>query len=93
MLIGYAGTGKTTLMQAFVAQALDRGLRVCACAPTHKAVDVIAGKMREARIEVECRCSGYGRAIIRDERVLAAPEAPLLAEAIYPRTGRPDLPG
>ena len=55
MLIGYAGTGKTTLTQAFVAQALDRGLRVCACAPTHKAVDVIAGKMREARIEVECR--------------------------------------
>lgn len=45
ILSGYAGTGKTWLTVQIV-QALSRhGLRVAVCAPTHKAVSVIAAKI------------------------------------------------
>ena len=47
-LTGNAGTGKTTLMQAVVAKFLEKGVSICVTAPTHKAVSVLARKLRDA---------------------------------------------
>jgi exodeoxyribonuclease-5 len=47
-LTGNAGTGKTTLMQAVVAKFLEKGVSICVTAPTHKAVSVLAKKLRDA---------------------------------------------
>src|SRR6476661_9414499 len=47
-LTGNAGTGKTTLMQALVAKFLEKGVSICVTAPTHKAVSVLAKKLRDA---------------------------------------------
>jgi exodeoxyribonuclease-5 len=52
VLTGNAGTGKTTLMQAVVKALQEEGRRVAVCAPTHKAVRVIASKLAAAGIEV-----------------------------------------
>lgn len=54
LVTGYAGSGKTTLMQhvAWEIQKL-RGAIVLS-APTHKAVAVLAQKVRQARLEVPC---------------------------------------
>ena len=48
LLTGFAGTGKTTLMQAVVRSLVDKGVPVVVTAPTHKAVHVLAGKLAEA---------------------------------------------
>lgn len=48
LLTGFAGTGKTTLMQAVVRSLVDKGVTVVVTAPTHKAVHVLAGKLAEA---------------------------------------------
>lgn len=48
LLTGYAGTGKTTLMQAVVRELKALKLAVAVTAPTHKAVQVLAGKLGEA---------------------------------------------
>lgn len=53
LLTGYAGSGKTTLMQAVVQSFMDRGLTVVVTAPTHKAVAVLARKMHQAGLEVQ----------------------------------------
>ncbi len=45
VLAGYAGTGKTWLVTHLVRAACDAGLRVAVCAPTHKALAVIAAKL------------------------------------------------
>ncbi|MHB8253629.1 MAG: ATP-dependent DNA helicase [Acidiferrobacter sp.] len=45
VLSGYAGTGKTWLAVHLIRAACDSGLRVAVCAPTHKAVSVIATKI------------------------------------------------
>lgn len=52
LLTGYAGTGKTTLLQAVTVALQARHRKVMLCAPTHKAVAVIGTKMREAEIAV-----------------------------------------
>ncbi len=56
LLTGYAGSGKTTLMQAYARAAQDRRQRIILTAPTHKAVAVLLRKLREAGIsDVPCR--------------------------------------
>lgn len=47
VLSGYAGTGKTWLLVQCLIAALNRHMRVAVCAPTHKAVAVIAAKLKE----------------------------------------------
>ncbi|MHB8409979.1 MAG: ATP-dependent DNA helicase [Acidiferrobacterales bacterium] len=47
LLSGYAGTGKTWLVVHLVQRLCAMNLRVAVCAPTHKAVAVIAGKLAE----------------------------------------------
>src|SRR5574343_473412 len=43
-LSGYAGTGKTTLLKAFLQSLKFPSSRVCICAPTHKAKKVLQNK-------------------------------------------------
>ena len=50
LLNGYAGTGKTTLMQAVVRELRAKKVRVAVTAPTHKAVQVLASKLAEAEL-------------------------------------------
>lgn len=54
LLTGFAGSGKTTLMQEVAKSFQDRGLSVVMTAPTHKAVAVLSRKMQQAGIEVGC---------------------------------------
>jgi hypothetical protein len=42
---GYAGTGKTWLAARLVRLAAELGLKIAVCAPTHKAVEVLAQKL------------------------------------------------
>jgi exodeoxyribonuclease-5 len=51
LLTGYAGSGKTFLMQHLARQWRGRGLSVALTAPTHKAVAVLKKKIVEAGIE------------------------------------------
>jgi hypothetical protein len=51
VLTGNAGTGKTTLMQALVEELLKKDVSICVTAPTHKAVSVLARKLREAKLD------------------------------------------
>ncbi|WP_424813550.1 ATP-dependent DNA helicase [Roseococcus sp. YIM B11640] len=51
LLTGYAGSGKTFLMQRLTHSWRMRGLRVALTAPTHKAVAVLKRKLQEAKIE------------------------------------------
>jgi exodeoxyribonuclease-5 len=56
LLTGYAGSGKTTLMQEVARALLKKRLSVVMTAPTHKAVSVLSAKLRQAGIGgVECR--------------------------------------
>jgi exodeoxyribonuclease-5 len=56
LLTGHAGSGKTTLIQRFTMDMLAEGRSVLLSAPTHKAVAVLAQKLKEARIDnVPCR--------------------------------------
>ncbi len=52
LLTGYAGTGKTTLMQAVVRELRKAKVEVVVTAPTHKAVQVLAQKLEDADLEV-----------------------------------------
>jgi exodeoxyribonuclease-5 len=54
LLTGFAGSGKTTLMQQVARIFQDEGKNVVMTAPTHKAVAVLARKLAEAGIEVPC---------------------------------------
>ena len=54
LLTGFAGSGKTTLMQQVARIFKDEGKNVVMTAPTHKAVAVLARKLDEAGIEVPC---------------------------------------
>lgn len=54
LLTGFAGSGKTTLMQQVARIFQDEGKNVVMTAPTHKAVAVLARKLTEAGIEVPC---------------------------------------
>lgn len=51
LLTGYAGSGKTTLMQKVALEFRDRRKEVVVTAPTHKAVAVLATKMKAAGLE------------------------------------------
>jgi len=51
LLTGYAGSGKTTLMQALAREVQKRHKTIVLSAPTHKAVSVLAAKLRHAGIE------------------------------------------
>ncbi len=53
-LKGYAGTGKTTLMQILVEDMQNARLKVVLTAPTNKAVAVLERKMREAGLSIPC---------------------------------------
>jgi exodeoxyribonuclease-5 len=55
LLTGYAGTGKTTLMQDIAIECRARGLSIVLTAPTHKAVSVLERKLKAARIEIPCQ--------------------------------------
>lgn len=48
LLTGYAGAGKTTLIQALGAVLQELGISVALAAPTHQAVKVLASKFRKA---------------------------------------------
>lgn len=55
VLTGYAGSGKTTTMQALARRVKALGLEIVLTAPTHKAVAVLARKCQQAGISVDCR--------------------------------------
>ncbi|MFH5927130.1 ATP-dependent DNA helicase [Roseomonas xinghualingensis] len=56
LLTGYAGSGKTTLMQHVARQFTRKGLDVVLTAPTHKAVAVLKAKLKQAGLDaVQCR--------------------------------------
>jgi exodeoxyribonuclease-5 len=56
LLTGYAGSGKTYLMQRLTKNMLAKKCRIVLSAPTHKAVAVLARKLAEANIkDVPCR--------------------------------------
>lgn len=46
-LYGYAGTGKTTVIQQKILQWLQEACRICMAAPTHKAVGVLANAAQQ----------------------------------------------
>jgi exodeoxyribonuclease-5 len=54
LLTGYAGSGKTTLVQHFARVATGQGLKVVLTAPTHKAVAVLQNKLRGAALTIDC---------------------------------------
>lgn len=54
LLIGPAGTGKTTTASAVIARLRSAGFRIAATAPTHAAAKVLGRKLRAAGIEVPC---------------------------------------
>lgn len=54
LLTGYAGSGKTTLVQRFARESEARGYDIVLTAPTHKAVAVLARKLREAGVGIPC---------------------------------------
>lgn len=54
LLTGFAGSGKTWLMQTFAREMKARGKSVALTAPTHKAVEVLKRKVREAGLDVDC---------------------------------------
>lgn len=45
LLLGYAGTGKTTLMDSLASDFVKRGKKVVVTATTHKAVAVLKSKI------------------------------------------------
>lgn len=51
LLIGPAGTGKTTTAVSIIAALLAKGLRVAATAPTHAAAKVLARKLQAANLD------------------------------------------
>ena len=53
LLLGYAGTGKTTLMDSLASEFVKCGKRVVVTATTHKAVAVLKSKITE--YGVDCR--------------------------------------
>lgn len=55
LLTGYAGSGKTTLMQEVARRFQAKRLTVVLTAPTHKAVSVLARKVAQAGLVVDCR--------------------------------------
>jgi exodeoxyribonuclease V len=56
LLTGHAGSGKTTLVQSFAKEMLEKNRSVILSAPTHKAVAVLALKLKEAHMHhVPCR--------------------------------------
>lgn len=60
-LFGYAGTGKSTVIQSWVRE--QRARSVLLCAPTHKAASVLAAKAEEAGIERQCGVMTLHRAL------------------------------
>lgn len=56
LLTGYAGAGKTTVLQKFAEAMIEDGsVKFVMAAPTHKAVEVISSKLRGAGLDVECK--------------------------------------
>jgi exodeoxyribonuclease-5 len=55
LLTGFAGSGKTTLIQDLAAHWQARGVRIVLTAPTHKAVAVLARKLGADGLEVSCQ--------------------------------------
>lgn len=51
LLTGYAGVGKTVVLQVLTIILLNRNLHVALCAPTHQAVAVLGRKLKAAKIE------------------------------------------
>jgi hypothetical protein len=56
LLIGYAGTGKTTLITKFLSDMIysKKCKRIAIAAPTHKAVNIIKNKLYNNLKEVKC---------------------------------------
>lgn len=54
LLTGYAGSGKTTLVQHLARICLERRIEIVLTAPTHKAVSVLARKLKELGVNVDC---------------------------------------
>lgn len=54
LLTGYAGSGKTTLVQHLAKVLSERGVDVVLTAPTHKAVSVLARKLKETGVAIDC---------------------------------------
>lgn len=54
LLTGYAGSGKTTLVQHLAKVLIERGIEIVLTAPTHKAVAVLSRKLKAAGVAVDC---------------------------------------
>ena len=54
VLQGYAGVGKTTVTSAYVGDLLRRGLETIVAAPTHKALDILRGKIGDGPRYLTC---------------------------------------
>ena len=54
VLRGYAGVGKTTVTSAYVRDLLRHGYETIVAAPTHKALDILRGKIGEGPRYLTC---------------------------------------
>jgi exodeoxyribonuclease-5 len=67
-LRGYAGTGKTFLAGALVDRMLDEGAALTACAPTHKAAQVLRTHMNEHAVPTQTLHSFLGLRLVPDDK-------------------------
>ena len=54
LLVGYAGTGKSTIVFAVIKELLRLGKRVAITAPTNKAVEVVRNIANKQGLSVDC---------------------------------------
>lgn len=96
---GPPGTGKTTTVVELICQAVARGAKVLACAPSNTAVDnllerLIAARQRVVRIGHPARVDARLRDFTLDFQVTAQEEMKIVldmlreAETLYRRAGR-----
>lgn len=65
-LRGYAGTGKTYLVSELAAQLIEEECSVTACAPTHKAAQVLRQEMNGAEVPTRTLHSFLGLRLVPD---------------------------
>lgn len=85
LIHGPPGTGKTTAVVEFVRQAVQRGEKVLACAPSNVAVDNLAERLARAGVRVvrighPARIAANVRDVSLDALVEGAPEQKLLRD-------------
>ncbi len=87
VLRGYAGVGKTTVTSAYVRDLLRHGYETIVAAPTHKALDILRGKIGEGPRYLTCASllgevpAGNGEVEQRGERKDGEAEVVVVDEA------------